>query len=244
MMMLRVLAIDDEPLALRQLVAYIDRVPQLLLMAACRSAVEAREWLLKGGVDALFCDINMPDLSGLDFVRQLPSQPLVVFTTAYSEYAIDGFRVNAVDYLLKPYTFSEFKVSVDRLLERHVLLEAAMSPDHNAASSSEEVLYVRSDHRSLAIAVKDIIRVQAMGEYLRIYQTTLSRPVMTLMSMKRMEETLPADSFIRVHRSHIVSVSHIAEVSKGRVRLDDGSELPVGDNYRAALRAWVAQHRA
>ncbi|MCR4995570.1 MAG: LytTR family DNA-binding domain-containing protein [Bacteroidales bacterium] len=240
---LRVLAIDDEPLALRQLVAYIGRVPQLQLMAACHSAVEAREWLQHDTADALFCDINMPDLNGLDFVRQLPLAPLVVFTTAYSEYAIDGFRVDAVDYLLKPFTFNEFNVSAQRLCQRHALIMAASGSKATTEESEPQVLYVRSDHRSLAIAVNDIIRVQAMGEYLRIYLSTQPRPVLTLMSMKRIEETLSSDVFMRIHRSHIINLKQISEVGKGRIRLMDNSVLPVGDNYRTSLIEWVQQHR-
>ncbi len=244
--MMRVLAIDDEPLALRQLVAYIGRVPRLTLVAACHSATEAREILEREAVDALFCDINMPDLNGLDFVRQLTPSPLVVFTTAYSEYAIDGFRVDAVDYLLKPYTFDEFAVSANRLCQRHELMQAAGRSTAGDASSDEAspVIFVRADHRSVAISTSDVLHIQAMGEYLRIFLSTQQRPIMTLMSMKRIEETLPQGMFIRIHRSHIVCLAAIAEVSKGRVRLTDGTELPVGDNYRGSLHAWLEQRRA
>ena len=238
--MLRVLAIDDEPLALRQLVTYIRKVPFLELVEACHSAIEAREKMSVQAVDALFCDINMPDLNGLDFVRQLVPSPLVVFTTAYSEYAVEGFRVDAVDYLLKPFSFNEFLESANRLRARHELMSAATVVEN---SSHEQVLYVRSDHRNIAVNIANIVRVQAMGEYLRIYLSTQPRPVMTLMPTKRMEETLPTDSFMRIHRSHIINLSQVAQVGRGRVSLLDGTELPIGDNYRQAFEEWLAVRR-
>ena len=229
--MIRVLAIDDEPLALRQIVTYINKVSDLHLVAECRSALEARELLSREPVDALFCDINMPDLSGMDFVRQLSDddvvqrRPLVIFTTAYSEYAVEGFKVDAVDYLLKPFSFADFTQSLERLRQR---LE--QSP-----------IFVRADHRNVAVQLADIVRVQAMGEYLRLYVTGQTRALMPLMAMKRMEELLPARQFLRIHRSHIINLQYLAEVGKGIVVLTDGTELPVGDNYRAALDQWVAE---
>ncbi len=247
--MLKVLAIDDEPLALRQLVSYIQRIPDLELVAACHSAVEARNLLSESPVDALFCDINMPDLNGLDFVRQLEPSPLVVFTTAYSEYAVEGFRVDAVDYLLKPFSFPEFQESVARLIQRQGYLDAANRQGTGEGASgegndlSDAVIYVRSDHRDMAINLVDIIRVQAMGEYLRIYLSSQPRPVMTLMSTKRMEEALPTDYFMRIHRSHIIALSQVAQVARGRVHLHDGSVLPIGDIYRPTFDKWLSEHR-
>ncbi len=236
--MLRVLAVDDEPLALRQVVAYIQRLPSLSLVAACHSALEAREWLQSEEVDAIFCDINMPDLNGLDFVRQMSPAPLVVFTTAYSQYAIEGFRVDAVDYLLKPYSFSEFSASVERLCRRYELISAAKSAGGGPAPEPPG-LYLRADHRTLSVPFSDIIHVQSMGEYLRFYLTSQPRPLMTLMSMKRLEESLPADRFLRIHRSHVINLQYVTEVGKGRVMLSDGADLPIGDNYRAAFSMWL-----
>lgn len=232
---LNVIAIDDEPLALRQLVSYIQRVPFLHLLASCHSAVEARELLSHATVDAIFCDINMPDLSGLDFVRQLSPAPLVVFTTAYSEYAIEGFRVDAVDYLLKPFTYNEFLVSAERLRQRHDLLRSA--------PAEEATFYVRADHRTVGIRVSDIIHVQAMGEYLRIFLESQPRPIMTLMTTKYMESILPADRFMRIHRSHIINLAHVSQVSRTRVHLSDGTELPIGDNYRQEFEQWLNERK-
>ena len=235
--MIRVLAIDDEPLALRQLNAYISKIPFLELVASCQSAIEAQHVLERDKVDALFCDINMPDLNGLDFVRSLSNAPLVVFTTAYSEYAIEGFKVEAVDYLLKPFTLKEFSQTAERLQARIELIQRAEAAREQAAN--EEKLVVRADRMDLAVPLSVIRYVQGMGEYLRIYTTDRPRPIVTLVTMKKMEERLPADRFLRIHRSSIVALTSIREVGRGHIVLTDGTELSVGDNYRARLEQWV-----
>ena len=237
--MLRVVAIDDEPLALRQLVAYIRRMPELTLVAQCQSAVEAAGVLARETVDAIFCDINMPDLSGLDLVRSLLSggeAPLVVFTTAYSQYALEGFEVAAVDYLLKPFGINDFQRAVNRVIERkqqQAALDEAKSQQAAEGAATNDVLYLRADHRTHAIALRDIRYVQAMGEYLRVYADSYARPLTALLSMKRISEQLPPDRFMRIHRSYILNLSRIAHFAKGRVTLTDGTELPIGDSYRS-----------
>ena len=236
--MLRVIAIDDEPLALRQIAAYISKVPFLQQVALCQSAVEAQHVLDTNEVDAIFCDINMPDLNGLDFVRSLPDPPLVVFTTAYSEYAIAGFKVEAVDYLLKPFTLREFTETAGRLRARQELVERARGAEQGEDSS--DVICVRADRMDIALPLKAVRYVQGMGEYLRIHLTGRPRPVVTLATMKSMEERLPSDRFLRIHRSSIVVLAAIREVGRGYLVLTDGTRLSVGDNYRHTLDAWVA----
>lgn len=245
--MLRVLAIDDEPLALRQLVSYIQRVPFLQLVAQCQSAIEAQAYVQRGGIDAIFCDINMPDLNGMNFARALDTQaataPLVVFTTAYSEYAVEGFRVDAVDYLLKPFSFDEFQLSSERLLKRHELIQQAAANTHLAADNAPtDMLFVRADRATQAIPLSSIRYVQGMSEYLRFFTSDRPRPITTLLTMKSLEERLPADRFLRIHRSYIVALAEIRQVTRSRVILTDGTELPVGDNSRAALEAWLNGH--
>ena len=261
--MIRVIAIDDEPLALRQIVNYIQRVPQLTLVAECQSAVEAASVLHREEVDAIFCDINMPDLNGMEFVRLLQrsdvpasSMPMVVFTTAYSEYALEGFQVTALDYLLKPFGFNDFRRAADRIIQRHeehaAMKTLLSAPDSRTKKDGDAVprsrvgdtIYVRADHRTHAVALHEVRYVQAMGEYLRIYVDSSPRPLMTLFSMKRMEETLPADRFMRIHRSYIICLDRIAQVARGRVILNDNTELPIGDNYRAAFEEWLATRMA
>ena len=232
--MIRCLAIDDEPLALQQLVAYINKVSFLELAAQCQSAVEARRFLEHDTVDAIFCDINMPDLNGMDFVKSLASPPLVVFTTAYSEYAVEGFRVNAVDYLLKPFGLQEFQRAANRLQERIVNGQLPTV----STSSNDDTLFLKTDYRIVKVSIADIRYVEAMSEYLKVWTESESKPIITLLSMKKMEERLP-NSFMRIHRSYIINLNKIQEVNKNRVILDADTNLPIGDLYKEAFQAYL-----
>ena len=227
--MIRCLAIDDEPLALQQLVTYIGKVPFLELAAQCQSALEARKFLENDTVDAIFCDINMPDLNGMDFVKSLAVPPLVVFTTAYSEYAVEGFRVNAVDYLLKPFGLQDFQRAANRLKER-------MS--ESAAADSDNTLFLKTDYRIVKVSIPDIRYIEAMSEYLKVWIEGEAKPIVTLLSMKKMEERLP-DYFMRIHRSYIINLNKIQEVNKNRVIMDADTYLPVGDLYKETFQAYL-----
>jgi len=233
--MIRVIAIDDEPLALRQLEMYIARVPFLVLVAACSSASAAVPHL--ESADAVFLDINMPDLSGMDFIKSLPHPPAVVFTTAYSEYAVEGFRVNAVDYLLKPFSFNEFLASCDRLRE-HLAMKAALT-----AKEADPILHFKADYRTISVDVRRIIYVESMSEYVRIFLDDSDTPVVVLYSLKHLIGQLPADRFMRIHRSYIISLDHIAEASRTGVLLDNGIALPVGESYRPAFAEYLASRQ-
>ena len=229
--MIRVLAIDDEPLALRQLEMYIDKVPYLTLVAACSSAAAAKPYL--GKADALFLDINMPDLSGMDFIKSLANPPAVVFTTAYSEYAVEGFKVNAVDYLLKPFSFKEFEASCGKL-RKHLEMEAAL-----AAQEADPILHFKADYHTVSIDIRKIIYVESMSEYVKIYSVDSEVPVIVRYSLKHLVEQLPADRFMRIHRSFIISLGHIAEASHTSVQLDNGKAIPVGELYRPAFAEYL-----
>ena len=231
--MIRCLAIDDEPLALQQLVAYIKKVPFLELAAQCQSALEAREFLQHDTVDAIFCDINMPDLNGMDFVKSLSFPPLIVFTTAYSEYAVEGFRVNAVDYLLKPFGLQDFQRAANRLKERLDDTPAApMTP------STQDVLFLKTDYRIVKVNICDIRYIEGMSEYLKVWLENEPKPIITLLSMKKMEERLP-DYFMRIHRSYIINLNKIQEVNKNRVIMDAETYLPIGDMYKEGFQAYL-----
>ena len=229
--MIRCLAIDDEPLALQQIAAYINKVPFLELAAQCQSALEARQFLSDDRVDAIFCDINMPDLNGMDFVKSLTAPPLVVFTTAYSEYAIEGFKVNAVDYLLKPFGMQEFMRAANRLQER-------LSIPASAPAETDDTLFLKTDYRIVKVNIPDIRYVEAMSEYLKVWIEGEAKPIITLLSMKKMEERLP-DNFMRVHRSYIINLDKIQEVNKNRVIMDTDTYLPIGDLYKDAFQAYL-----
>ena len=232
--MIKVLAIDDEPLALQQLAAYIKKIPFLELVGQCQSALEAKEILNEENIDAIFCDINMPDLNGVDFVKSLAAPPLVVFTTAYSEYAVEGFKVNAVDYLLKPFGLDDFRRAANKLQER-LTPAPATKVVVEETSDDDDTIFVKTDYKVVKIAISDIRYVEAMSEYLKIHLVGQSKPLITLLSMKRMEEHLPS-YFMRIHRSYIVNLKLIQEVNKNRVIMDSDTYLPIGDNYRDAFR--------
>ncbi len=234
-MNIRCLAIDDEPLALQQLVAYINKVPFLQLAAQCQSALEARDFLEHDTADAIFCDINMPDLNGMDFVKSLAVPPLIVFTTAYSEYAVEGFRVNAVDYLLKPFGLQDFQRAANRLCERMKGTSPVPLP---AAQESDGILFLKTDYRIVKVTIADIRYVESMSEYLKVWTEGESKPIITLLSMKKMEERLP-DYFMRIHRSYIVNLTKIQEVNKNRVILDSNTYLPIGDLYKTAFQTYL-----
>jgi len=233
--MIRCLAIDDEPLALQQLVAYISKVPFLELAAQCQSALEARTFLEGNTADAIFCDINMPDLNGMDFVKSLTAPPLVVFTTAYSEYAVEGFKVNAVDYLLKPFGLQDFQRAANRLRER---LEGASSVKQPVVSESDDTLFLKTDYRIVKVSIPDIRYIEGMSEYLKVWIEGELKPIITLLSMKKMEERLP-DNFMRIHRSYIINLNKIQEVNKNRVIMDNATYLPIGDLYKDTFQAYL-----
>ena len=235
--MIRCLAIDDEPLALQQIVAYINKVPFLELAAQCQSALEARQFLENDTVDAIFCDINMPDLNGMDFVKSLVSPPLIVFTTAYSEYAVEGFRVNAVDYLLKPFGLQDFQRAANRLKERLDNTDAHVGGDL-PSPTQDDTIFLKTDYRIVKVSIPDIRYIEGMSEYLKIWLEGEQKPIITLLSMKKMEERLP-DYFMRIHRSYIVNLNKIQEVNKNRVIVDAQTYLPIGDMYKEAFQRFL-----
>ena len=230
--MIRVIAIDDEPLALRQLEMYIAKVPFIELVASCSSAAATKTHL--ESADAIFLDINMPDLSGLDFIKSLPNPPAVVFTTAYSEYAVEGFRVNAVDYLLKPFGFNDFLASCEKL-RRHLEMKAALS-----AQEADPILHFRADYHTVSVDVRKIVYVEGMSEYIKIFLTDSKTPLIVHYSLKHLIGQLHTGHFMRIHRSYIVSLDHVAEASRTRVMLDNGRSLPVGELYRPAFSEYLA----
>ena len=239
-MSIRVIAIDDEPLALQQLAAYIKKVPFLELVAQCQSALEAIDVLNDEPVDAMFCDSNMPDLNGMDFVKSLSVPPLIVFTTAYSEYAIEGFKVNAVDYLLKPFGLQDFMRAANRLKDRIALQPSPAGEAAATAVSAQEdgSIFVKTDYRVVKVAIQDIRYVEGMSEYLKLHLDSQPKPIVTLLSMKMLEERLP-QNFMRIHRSYIVNLDKIQEVNKNRVILDADTYLPIGDSYKEQFNRYI-----
>lgn len=243
--MIKCIIIDDEPLAVVQLEKYVERVPFMECVASCNSASEALEALSRSSVDVMFVDINMPDINGMQLVRSLPDPPMVVFTTAYSEYAVEGFKVNAVDYLLKPIAFDDFLRAANKVNGMYALRNAQTVPAEPAQADAGvcgDCLFVKSDYRILRVPIESIVYVESMSEYVRIYVDGQPKPIISLLSMKKVEEALPSDSFMRVHRSYIVNLNKVKEVSKMRIVYDGDVYVPIGDMYKDIFFEYIDKH--
>ena len=232
--MIKCLAIDDEPLALEQLANYIKKIPFLELVARCQSALDAREIMECEVIDAIFCDINMPDLNGMDFVKSLAVPPMVVFTTAYSEYAIEGFKVDAVDYLLKPFGLADFQRAANKVKARYDLMNTAVV----STVDEDNAIFLKTEYKVVRLSISDIRYVEGMSEYLKIHVEGQPKPLIVLLSMKKMEERLP-NFFMRIHRSYIINLKKIQEVNKNRVIMDRDTWLPIGDNYKEQFQDYI-----
>ncbi len=239
--MLKCIAIDDEPLALRQLTAYIAKVPYLELTATCNNALDAQQILAERSIDLIFVDINMPDLNGVEFVRTLTNRPMVIFTTAYSEYAVEGFKLDAVDYLLKPFGFAEFSRSAAKansLYELRHNQRPAATPESEAEPKDREYLSVKADYKVSLVKIADIVYIESEGEYVRLHLAD-GTAITTLFRLKNMETTLPAEFFMRVHRSYIVNLRCIKSYVRGRIYLNDTEYVPIGENYKEAFQRYI-----
>jgi DNA-binding LytR/AlgR family response regulator len=227
MAQLQCLIVDDEDLAVQLLQAYVQQHPQTAAAAATTNAADVPALLLQQKIDIVFLDIQMPVMSGLALAAQLASGPMIVFTTAYANYAVQGFELNAIDYLLKPFAYERFAQAVEKCIaysEYKTLKAAAQIPD---------CIYVRADGRMVKIMLADILFVEGWKQYVKIYTT--QKHVLTLESMKNMEENLPAGNFIRVHKSYIAAVSKVDSSATDELQLA-GYKIPVGKTYRDAVK--------
>lgn len=238
--MITCLAIDDEPLALKQLEGYIHKTPFLHLAAACHSAHEAQDFLSQNAVNLIITDINMPDCSGLEFVKSLKNAPLVVFSTAYEEYALDGYKVDAIDYLLKPYGYQDFFQMARKVKQYYEWKQAALDKALSTVEQ-EDYFFLRADNKSVKVLFDNILYIEAMGEYVRIHFLD-STSIMTFMSIKLIAEALPSSRFMRVHRSYVIALEHIAKMHRSEVELSDGTVLPVSASYKDELLQYISAH--
>lgn len=240
--MLKCIAIDDEPLALRQLTSYIEKIPYLELTATCNNALEAQQLLASQHVDLIFVDINMPNLSGVEFVRSLVDRPMVIFTTAYSEYAVEGFKLDAVDYLLKPFSFADFSRSAGKansLYElRHNQRAGEPEATPEALPKDKEYISVKADYKVSLVKISNIVYLESEGEYVRMHLDD-GTTITTLFRLKNMEAALPSDMFMRVHRSYIVNLRCIKGYVRGRVFLSDTEYVPIGENYKESFQHYI-----
>jgi DNA-binding LytR/AlgR family response regulator len=233
-MRIKCLAIDDEPLALKQISSYIDNTPFLENVALCQSAFEAMEYLSRNEVELMFVDINMPDINGMDFVKSLTNRPKVIFTTAYSEYAMEGFQADAIDYILKPISYTVFLKSVTKARTWFELNQRQTE----TVQSSAECLFVKSEYKLVKILLSDIKYIESANEYIQIHLEN-DPPVTTLIRLKSMEEQLPNDKFMRVHRSFIVNLEKVKVIDRNRIVFDQKVYIPVGDQYKNNFQAFI-----
>ncbi len=233
-MTIKCIAIDDEPLALKQIGAYIEKTPFLEARALCQNAFEAMEYLANNEADLMFVDINMPDLNGMDFVKSLRQKPQIIFTTAYSEYAIEGFQVDALDYILKPISYNVFLKSANKA---KIWFELNQKQTESIQTTKDS-LFVKSEHKMVRIFLSEIKYIESSNEYIQIHLIN-DQPVTTLIRLKVMEDQLPKDKFLRVHRSFIVNLDRVKVIERNRIVFDEKIYIPVGEQYRESFQAFV-----
>lgn len=224
--------VDDEPLALGLLESYVDKTPFLELAGKYSSAVQAMKELPGKHVDLLFLDIQMPELNGLEFSRMVDSSTRIVFTTAFGQYAIDGYKVNALDYLLKPISYVDFLQAANKALQWFELLQ---QPKEEIQS-----IFVKSDYKLVQIELNKILYIEGLKDYIKIHEEDSPKPILSLMSMKAMEELLPSSRFMRIHRSYIVQKDKIRIVDRGRIVFGK-NYIPVSDSYKQVFQDFLAQ---
>lgn len=240
-MTIKCAVIDDEPLALGLIAGYIKKTPNLELCGTYSSAVQAMKMLPENPVDLLFLDIQMPELNGLEFSKMVPEKTRIVFTTAFGQYAIDGYRVNALDYLLKPISYADFIEAVNRATEWFNLKLKSENDKSSDTSYNPDYIYVKSDYKLIQIELDKILYIEGLKDYVKIYTEDNPRPILSLISMKSLEERLPEERFLRVHRSFIVQKQKIKIIDKGRIVF--GKEyIPISETYKTMLQDYVNKH--
>lgn len=232
--MIKCIAIDDEPHALRQLAEYIEAVPYLSLEGSFESAFDACNFLHDNAIDLIFVDINMPDINGIDFVKSLSKNVKIVFITAHSEFAYEGFQLDAADYLLKPISFTDLLKSANKVNERYFQQNSSL-PE---IQQNRDYLFIKSEYRVIRINFKDIKYIESKREYVKIFLEG-SEPITTLMSIKKLEETLPGNMFMRVHRSFIVNLDKITVVERNRIIFDNKVYIPISENYGEKFQEYM-----
>ncbi|GAB1450842.1 LytTR family DNA-binding domain-containing protein [Draconibacterium sp.] len=226
-MEIKVLIIDDEPLARNVIKEYAKKIPSLQVVGECEDAICAHQMLQNKFVDLIFLDINMPKLTGIEFLKSLTNPPLVIFTTAYSEYAMDGYELNIIDYLKKPFSFERFCKAYFRAEELLQLKQTATIIE--PVEKHPDFIFIKSDKKSIKVNITDISYIEGLGDYIKIY--IKDRKLVTNLTMKKIENLLPADKFYRIHKSYIVSIDKIDSIEGNMVKINN-TKLPIGNSYR------------
>lgn len=232
--MLRCLAIDDEPLALELLEDNIKQAPFLELVGSCGNALEALKFLQQQTVDLIFLDIQMPGLTGIQFIQSLTQKPMIILITAYEKFALEGFNLDVVDYLVKPVPLDRFIKACNKAFELHTLRSRKAEP----TGEPVDYFFVNVEYSLVKVVFADIQWIEGLKDYIKIYLKSSTKAVITRMSMKALEEQLPPSKFIRVHKSYIVSLAAITSIRKSSIFIGS-SEIPVGDNYKDSLNSLI-----
>ena len=232
--MITVIAIDDEPLALQLIVDYIQLTPDLVLAGQFENPLEAAQYINKNHVDLVFTDIQMPGLNGIEFTRSIVNGPVVIFTTAFDKYGIEGFKLDIADYLLKPFTYEEFLTSVHKA-ER--MIRSMMKPPDEVLSNNE-FLFLKSDYKIKRINFQNILYIEGLKEYVKVYTLNSDKPVLSLSSLKILEIKLPASKFMRVHRSFIVNLEKIDIIDRSRIVFGK-KYIPIGVQYKDKFQEFL-----
>ena len=241
MAVIRCAVVDDEPLALGLMASYVKKTPFLELVGAYSSAVQAMQEMHDHIVDLIFLDIQMPELNGLDYSRMIPQQTRVVFTTAFNQYALDGYKVNALDYLLKPVSYPDFLQAANKAQEWFKLVEKSQQteqPEKTEKAEDKQSIFVKSEYKLIQIELKNILYIEGLKDYVKIYEENAPKPIMSLMSMKAMEDMLPSDRFMRVHRSYIVQKEKIRIIEHNRIVFGN-LYIPIGDSYKQVFHDFL-----
>ncbi len=231
------LIIDDEPLAIHLLNRYISQTPFLHCEAKCSSAIEAMEILNHAKIDLIFMDIQMPELSGMEFSRTLSKDIRIIFTTAFDEYALEGFKVNALDYLLKPFNYEEFLIAANKAKEWYELVQ---SKQIVAPEDSHNFIFVKSEYKQVKIDLSEVLYFEGLKDYVKIWLKGLPKAVLTIMSLKSLENSLPASKFMRVHRSFIIALDKIQVVERGQVIMQNSIHVKIADQYKEKFQSFVS----
>ncbi len=235
--MLRCIAVDDEPLALELLEDNISKVPYLQLVAKCSNAMEAMKVLQQQPVDLIFLDIQMPGLTGLQFIQSMTEKPMIILITAYEKYALEGFNLDVTDYLVKPVSLDRFVKACNKAKELYELKNRT----NKDAPPNPDYFFVNVDYSLLKVNFNDIRYIEGLKDYIKIHLKSTPRAIITRMAMKAIEEELPSAKFLRIHKSYIVSLEHITAIRKNSVFIDE-MELPVGENFRGAVLNLTGRH--
>ncbi|WCO03158.1 LytR/AlgR family response regulator transcription factor [Psychroserpens ponticola] len=227
--------VDDEPMALNLVESYVEKTPFLELKKKCSNAIEAMEFLKTEPVDLLFLDIQMPDLTGIEFSKMLPKETRVIFTTAFDQYALEGFKVEALDYLLKPFDYAEFLSAANKA---NTWFELVKGKKQSIVSEEKEFLFVKSEYKQLRIKLADVLYFEGLKDYIKIWLKNNPKPILTLMSLKSLEEELPETQFMRVHRSFIVSLNNIDIIERSQIIINE-QRITVSEQYKPKFLAFI-----